>query len=495
MEFDSMFVFNFCFFKLHSPMRAFFRNLAPWLRYRCINSFVTSKGDQKSLQFFLFPLKLYQNLTIINNNTTCMRTFITVILLLLVHFIPAQTFAQINLVPNPSFEQYDTCPNAFTQMRYAVGWESATGATPDYWNACDTGIANVPNNVKGFQPARSGDAFAGVILTRNNTLFPPLNQNREYIRTELNQALVAGRQYCVTFYVNRADSCDWATGNIGVYFSVNPDTNYSTTNVLLYTPQVANNPANIIADNIGWTKISGSFIAAGGERHIMIGNFNTFQTSNVQFIGGCFDCNGEPELGYYYVDDICVFKGDCNSSCTGDISPVVDSCLQRSIPFSIAGDSCYSAVKWNFGDPGSGANNTSSQFAVSHKFSSAGLFVVTAIVNFTCITDTISTTVNIVNCDSIGAVCDFEIPNVFTPNGDGISDRFEINVPCPLELFEFFVFDRWGGRVFETSSLSELWNGTHKGADCAEGVYFYTLNYSFNPDKVLKKSGSITLLR
>jgi gliding motility-associated-like protein len=405
------------------------------------------------------------------------------------------THAQVNLVPNPGFEQYDTCPNSFAQLRYTINWITPSLATPDYWNACDPGVANVPNCIKGFQPARSGNAFAGFILGRNSTLFPPINQYREYIQTELLQPLQAGQRYCVSFYINKADSCNWAVGNIGAYFSVNPDTNYLTSNFFSYSPQVSNNPANIIFNDTGWTNISGSFIAAGGERYLMIGNFKSYQATNTQFTGSCVYCGGEPDLAYYYIEDVCVSAGDCFYSCNASILPVTDSCLQRAIPFSITGDSCNNTVTWNFGDPGSGAANTSTAADASHIFSASGNYLVTAVVYAPCQTDTLRQWVNIVDCDSLDNECALEVPNIFTPNGDDISDRFTIDFPCPLTSFRISVYNRWGQQVFETIDENLFWDGMQDGTSVPEGVYFYTLSYSFQDLILNKKSGTITVLR
>ncbi len=75
---------------------------------------------------------------------------------LLLLFSPS-LFVQ-NLVPNLSFEQFDTCPDNFGQIYYAGNWYSA-GITPDYFNACDpTNGVSVPKNVVGFQYARTGVA-------------------------------------------------------------------------------------------------------------------------------------------------------------------------------------------------------------------------------------------------------------------------------------------------------------------------------------------------
>ena len=92
------------------------------------------------------------------------------------------------------------------------------------------------------------------------------------------------------------------------------------------------------------------------------------------------------------------------------------------------------------------------------------------------------------------------LPNVFTPNGDGINDVFPFSIPEGYSEIEVSVFGRWGQRLFlQKSDLSRgngvEWNGKHpNGADCPEGVYFYSVSYSAR-GKELQRTGSITLIR
>ncbi|MCO5269752.1 MAG: gliding motility-associated C-terminal domain-containing protein [Brumimicrobium sp.] len=83
----------------------------------------------------------------------------------------------------------------------------------------------------------------------------------------------------------------------------------------------------------------------------------------------------------------------------------------------------------------------------------------------------------------------FTIPNVYTPNNDGVNDVLTIKgVP---EGFNFTILNRWGNVVFETNNSShEFWDGTYDGNRCTDGVYFYTL---VKDD--FKKSGFIHLVR
>ena len=81
-----------------------------------------------------------------------------------------RTFAQGDLVINPSYEQMDTCPNSLDQARFALGWSSYK-QSPDYYNSCAgiNSIASVPSIVAGFQIAYSGNGYIGL-----QTFFTPV---------------------------------------------------------------------------------------------------------------------------------------------------------------------------------------------------------------------------------------------------------------------------------------------------------------------------------
>jgi gliding motility-associated-like protein len=83
-----------------------------------------------------------------------------------------------------------------------------------------------------------------------------------------------------------------------------------------------------------------------------------------------------------------------------------------------------------------------------------------------------------------------ELPNVFTPNGDGFNDVFETGRGhCPP--YKLIIYNRWGAKVFETEKNEEYWNGkTRNGLDAAEGTYYYVLQTGAK-----SFSGTVTLLR
>jgi gliding motility-associated-like protein len=92
--------------------------------------------------------------------------------------------------------------------------------------------------------------------------------------------------------------------------------------------------------------------------------------------------------------------------------------------------------------------------------------------------------------------CSINVPNGFTPNGDGINDYL-----YPLNAFntsnlEFRVFNRAGQLVFETRDWSHKWDGTVNGKPQPSGAYVWTLSYTKgSPGKKFFLSGSSVLIR
>jgi gliding motility-associated-like protein len=77
--------------------------------------------------------------------------------------------------------------------------------------------------------------------------------------------------------------------------------------------------------------------------------------------------------------------------------------------------------------------------------------------------------------------CNFyEIPNVFTPNGDDINDRLVARTSGLVETVDFRLFNRGGLLLFRTSDPKLNWDGTYKGKIVSPGVYFYQCDVTEN---------------
>lgn len=90
--------------------------------------------------------------------------------------------------------------------------------------------------------------------------------------------------------------------------------------------------------------------------------------------------------------------------------------------------------------------------------------------------------------------CDVFVPNVFSPNRDGINDRFLGTTTCVFEDYALSIFDRWGLEIWTTRDPHAGWNG----GDAPEGVYVWMLRYRLAHGKDGTRTaehGMVTLLR
>lgn len=90
------------------------------------------------------------------------------------------------------------------------------------------------------------------------------------------------------------------------------------------------------------------------------------------------------------------------------------------------------------------------------------------------ITDTISGCLASVEIEITDENCELQIPNVFTPNYDGINDYFEIINLEHYEKARIIIYNRWGDKVFEHSNYYGNW---WAGEGAPDGVYYYVLTY------------------
>ena len=237
-----------------------------------------------------------------------MKFHLTIIFLLITPFL----FAQVNLVPNPSFEIRDTCdvwgscPTQNSLICIAKGWSTAKGS-PDYYNSCDTNppslhSVSVPSNYFGYQYAATGNAYAG-FFTYIGSYNP---KEREWIECKLNNSLNIGIKYFISFKVSLADSANCAANNIGALFSTDsiwqnvyvPQSNFSQFST-----------TTIITDTNKWTLVTGEFIADSAYQYILIGNFYDYALTDSIFYPtrpSSYWVDSTRCFAYYYIDDICV---------------------------------------------------------------------------------------------------------------------------------------------------------------------------------------------
>jgi len=218
-----------------------------------------------------------------------------------------------NIVTNPSFESVSVCPDTTMEpfVGYVDDWSRPTQGTSNYFNVCATDPQwGVPGGAFFSPLPQDGDAYAGFY-----TFVYFSSDSREYIEVELlGGPLLAGEMYNVSFWVALSPAMPWATDRIGAYFSVGSVGFVSGTAPLAYTPQVQS-PVGVPMESTSWVEVTGFFVAAGGETHIVIGNFHDDAGTTLAPVP-CSPCSGS---SYYYIDNVSVVKANQPCVCDGDL--------------------------------------------------------------------------------------------------------------------------------------------------------------------------------
>lgn len=205
--------------------------------------------------------------------------------------------AQVNLVPNSSFEDTVSCPWTYDEIDFATGWYKPTVGSSDLLHSCSF---QIPLNYFGYQSARTGNAYAGLYTYHN---IWPDSSYREYISIQLIDTLESGKKYDVEFYLSRSDSSYYAT-IMGMYLSSDSLFSGSASN-LGYIPQLEETSA--IIEKSAWVKLSYQYIAAGGEKYLTIGNFRDNSMSDTLNTNDGGDMNNVDYVAaYYFIDDVSI---------------------------------------------------------------------------------------------------------------------------------------------------------------------------------------------
>ena len=179
------------------------------------------------------------------------------------------THAQ-DLVVNGGFEQHGACPKAVADQRSfkAISDVRSVRGSPEYYHACGT-ATGVPSNWSGHQTAHEGSAYVGLVLTASSNEC----DEREFIQLSLQEPLTNGQRYRVSFWVSVADRSGYYTDRIGACFSTSDRSRKGSITGLLDKPDIEQPLGAYLADTSAWMQVQGVYHAKGGERYIVVGNF------------------------------------------------------------------------------------------------------------------------------------------------------------------------------------------------------------------------------
>ena len=305
--------------------------------------------------------------------------------------------------------------------------------------------------------------------------------------------LINGKQYCGKVYINLSNNSPYKNNQFGMYFddgSIKLGF-HNCGSIINISPQIQNSSSRMLDDTLGWMKIEGVFTANGTESNVTFGNFkddfNTlgiptgFTTSYVSSI--------------YNIDDLSLIATDITAYAGTDATICVSDSIHLGRPQEVGLECLW--YKPTVALPFASTSD------IWFKPTQAGNYTFIQRMDNCQITfDTVNITV-LNDCSSLLPIK--TIPNVFTPNADGINDVWEFSLGLGNTLTSLSVYNRWGNSL--TPALSEgegvvpsqrvvRWDGrTTSGMECSEGVYFYALEYKDSKGDVIKKNGYVSLIR
>ena len=400
--------------------------------------------------------------------------------------------AQINLVLNPSFEQLDSCGNNIIYADVAPFWKNITPSPCASYilNTCctNTTYCGVPSynggsGLNSYQWPRTGNGHLAQCVYSTPSS-PTFYRNYRYYTTgKLLAKLIKGQSYCGKVYLNLDNVSPYKINQYGIYLDDGSiSSGVIACNIIPnVNPQIANNPSVFMSDTLGWMKIQGVFVANGTEDHITIGNFKSDAlTSGIAtgFLTNYF-------TALYNIDDISIIPIEIKAFAGNDAT----ICLGDSIVLGRPQETGIECEWYKPGNPVPFSSNSSLHF----KADSVGTYTfIQRMDNCKISFDTVTVKV-IQDCNTT-----LQIPNVFTPNEDGVNDAWYFEIKNASNV-RYSIYNRWGNLVKDSDLAAHTfvqWDGrTTAGEACSAGVYYFVLSYTDSKGEAQKKNGYVTLIK
>lgn len=215
-------------------------------------------------------------------SSTSLKVLLLTTVLLVVCPLFAQKFSK-NLVPNPSFEKFKSKAPV---IKSAIPWQNV--GTVDFYYKTDK------KDTSRFKGAHSGICYAGLRFQA---------KYKEYMYVQLLEPLVEGNIYYFEMFFRLQEQSTVKIKQLGVYFTDSP---FSEGMEFKQSGMIDTTYKRGISADQGWVPIRGEYLAKGGEKYIVIGNFRTIMKDD--FVRQNKWDIFETREAYYYIDDISVLK-------------------------------------------------------------------------------------------------------------------------------------------------------------------------------------------
>jgi hypothetical protein len=203
-----------------------------------------------------------------------------------------------DLICNGNFETYTSLPTGQDQVNRSCPWVKANLNTPDYLYVGATGGMGVPGNLFGTQSSSTfgHSGYAGIV-TRNPTGY------FEQFYQKMKAPMIAGKSYAVEMKVSLSDYSKHKINGLGMYFSSGDPYQAVWGSIAFVSAQTVTSGATYITNTGGWTTLTWTYVAVGGEAYATVGCFGGGIASTTPALT---PPGGGGVYAYYYIDDISV---------------------------------------------------------------------------------------------------------------------------------------------------------------------------------------------
>lgn len=338
----------------------------------------------------------------------------------------------------------------------------------------------------------NGNTSSSITVSAANVYWLDVTQNgctkRDSIRVTVEHApspfsLGTDTSFCSNLSIILATGNNntlWSNGFTGSQILVN--------NAGVYTATISNKCGSF-TDTIIVTQLSTSPVDIGNDTTLCIGQ-------NLLLDANCFGCtylwSDNSTAAILNVNEIGIYTVTITSSsgCTATDNVVVNYSSQPPT-FSLGSDIKTCEQQITLSVPIANRNyywstSATDSFILIYQ---SGSYSIT-------VSDGCGSATDEINVLIYENECNINIPTAFSPNADGVNDLFRAIVFCPVKDFELMIYNRWGEKVYQSSNISDSWDGTFKNSAQPMGVYVYACKY-FNQcsTKIEILNGNLTLIR
>lgn len=351
----------------------------------------------------------------------------------------------------------------------------ATGATTYLWSNGSTSDSIVVNEYTGkiwlLGYYGNGVCVSDTVFRTITVGNPTINITGQLTYCKGNSTLIKAEGAKNYFWSNGLSAADVNFTTSGDYWVVGQSENGCFSDTLKFTISEEPDWNLTLTGNNSFCKGDSTLITASGGLGYSWNNGKTTASVYVKS-PGMYIVTAFNQRGCVKTDSITITEHNLPFS-DFEMSNTKIDILNNKIYFTITPESNVQ-YQWDLGD---GANETQNSF--EHTFNATNSFkdyliTLTASNNFGC-SSTTTKTIQVIPF----------VPNVFTPNKDGVNELFMPGV-------DLFIYDRYGKTLYKGNSG---WDGTYNGKDMPSDTYFYYLTYTDKNQINQSLKGYLTLIR